>query len=660
MSKQKPIEKNVPPTPLVCWDDIVPPHYVIETVAHGPTYTPGSDKPLLETVMPDIERMVCGMDEVSKEHYRWKAAMRISGNRRCRKGNIWMHIRKTKKWLAEERIILLRADKNRALVLLKEETYKTMLRQYIVDTNSERVADNYVDRLHARVVRFTCTPLAKAQGLGRAVVASSDTPRLFAFAKTHKPTPALRSILDKARAPTRLLETELHRILARHLQDYPLTVKNSRELVDALKRTQVTENAHVTVLDFQALYPSIKIEPCFCALRDVLLAKYSLPAHRKHVLELAHLVCYNSLFGFDNATYLQKRGVPMGSPISGDLCELILRQLERDVIPRFTHDIILYRRYVDDVMIIWKNGPNVHDFLRSVNDNPYGLTLKLDQISSTDVHFLDVTIQLRGNNIETRVYYKPDYIPMYIPAGSEDPYPYKIAAFRALVRRAYTHNSKREDTLTELAHIEDIAASHGYRRGLVRKLARNLRNTNAAHHAARARDRSKSGPNRRTVVQYNRGVHDIYKEIARKKGTDLTFSRTQSIYSLLGNAKDKPDFLRAPGVYSIPVRNHGSQTDLIYIGSTKRSVKKRIAEHRYDVNKKRHTTALSTYATDPDIKADFDKTSLIKTSFDTDRIRALETLEIYKASKSGKCINFKDGNVLSYAWRYVSEVHPQW
>ncbi|XP_067119305.1 uncharacterized protein [Centruroides vittatus] len=660
MSKQKPIKKNVPPTPLVCWDDIVPPHYVIETVAHGPMYTPGSDKPLLETVMPDIERMVCGMDEVSKEHYRWKAAMRISGNRRCRKGNIWMHIRKTKKWLAEERIILLRADKNRALVLLKEETYKTMLRQYIVDTNSEQVADNYVDRLHARVVRFTCTPLAKAQGLGRAVVASPDTPRLFAFAKTHKPTPALRPILDKARAPTRLLETELHRILARHLQDYPLTVKNSRELVDALKRTQVTESAHVTVLDFQALYPSIKIEPCFCALRDVLLAKYSLPAHRKHVLELAHLVCYNSLFGFDNATYLQKRGVPMGSPISGDLCELILRQLERDVIPRFTHDIILYRRYVDDVMIIWKNGPNVHDFLRSVNDNPYGLTLKLDQISSTDVHFLDVTIQLRGNNIETRVYYKPDYIPMYIPAGSEDPYPYKIAAFRALVRRAYTHNSKREDTLTELAHIEDIAASHGYRRGLVRKLARNLRNTNAAHHAARARDRSKSGPNQRTVVQYNRGMHDIYKEIARKKGTDLTFSRTQSIYSLLRNAKDKPDFLRAPGVYSIPVRDHRSQTDLIYIGSTKRSVKKRIAEHRYDVNKKRHTTALSTYATDPDIKADFDKTSLIKTSFDTDRIRALETLEIYKASKSGKCINFKDGNVLSYAWRYVSEVHPQW
>ncbi|XP_067123354.1 uncharacterized protein [Centruroides vittatus] len=283
MSKQKPNRRKAPPTPLVCWDGIVPPACLIEAMAHGPMYTPGSSRPMLETVMPDIERMVRGLDEVYKEHYRWRAAMKINHSRRNEKVNLWWQIRRTKKWLAEERIILLRADKNRALVLLKEETYKTMMMQYIADTECEQVTDNYVNKLQARVVRFTSTPLAKAQGLDRAVVASPDTPRLFAFAKTHKPTPALRPILDKARAPTRILENKLHRILAGHLEQYALTVKNSRELVDALKHTQLTESAHLTVLDFQALYPSIKLQPCFCALRDVLLAKYSLPAHRKHI-----------------------------------------------------------------------------------------------------------------------------------------------------------------------------------------------------------------------------------------------------------------------------------------------------------------------------------------------------------------------------------------
>ncbi|XP_067143094.1 uncharacterized protein [Centruroides vittatus] len=457
-----------------------------------------------------------------------------------------------------------------------------------------------------------------------------------------------------------VLENKLHRILAGHLEQYALTVKNSRELVDALKHTQLTESAHLTVLDFQALYPSIKLQPCFCALRDVLLAKYSLPAHRKHVLELTHLMCYNSLFRFGNTTYLQKRGVPMGSPISGDLCELVIRQLERDVVPMFTPDIILYRRYVDDVIIIWKGEPKVDDFLHIVNNNPFGLTLKLDQISDTRVHFLDVSIQLDINNIETRVYYKPGYLPMYIPAGSEDPYPYKIAAFRALVNRAFTHNTKREDTIAELKHIEDIATSHGYKSSLIRNLSRKCCNINTAHHTSAGRSDPNSSPDQHTVVLYNKDLHPLYREIALRKGTKLAYTRTPSIYSLLRNAKDKPSILRAPGVYSIPLRDHRFQRDLVYIGSTKRSLQKRVSEHKNDVAKKRHTTALLTYATDPDVKADFDNATLIKKSFKMDHIRALETLEIYRATKSGKCINYKDSNVLSYAWRYISEVNPRW
>ncbi|XP_067130121.1 uncharacterized protein [Centruroides vittatus] len=350
----------------------------------------------------------------------------------------------------------------------------------------------------------------------------------------------------------------------------------------------------------------------------------------------------------------------MGSPISGDLCELVIRQLERDVVPVFTPDIILYRRYVDDVIIIWKGEPKVDDFLHIVNNNLFGLTLKLDQISDTRVHFLDVSIQLDINNIETRVYYKPGYLPMYIPARSEDPYPYKIAAFRALVNRAFTHNTKREDTIAELKHIEDIATSHGYKSSLIRNLARKCCNINTAHHTSAGRSDPNSSPDQHTVVLYNKDLHSLYREIALRKGPKLAYTRTPSIYSLLRNAKDKPSILRAPGVYSIPLRDHRFQRDLVYIGSTKRSLQKRVSEHKNDVAKKRHTTALSTYATDPDVKADFDNATLIKKSFKTDHIRALETLEIYRATKSGKCINYKDSNVLSYAWRYISEVNPRW
>ncbi|XP_067132617.1 uncharacterized protein [Centruroides vittatus] len=237
-------------------------------------------------------------------------------------------------------------------------------------------------------------PLARKQGLNKTVVAYLDTPRLFAFAKTHKPTPSLRPILDKARSSTKILENKVHQIVAEHLKDYPLSVRDSKELIDTVVKTQITENTHVTVFDFEALYPSIKLQPCFCTLRDILLDKYNLSVQCKQVLELMHLMCYNSIFKFNNTTYLQKRGAPMGNPFSGDLCELVLWQLEREVINSFTYEIILYWRYTDDVIVFWKSEPRINNFLDSVNNNSYGLTLKIDQMSTASVNFLGITIRL--------------------------------------------------------------------------------------------------------------------------------------------------------------------------------------------------------------------------------------------------------------------------
>ncbi|XP_067121815.1 uncharacterized protein [Centruroides vittatus] len=438
-----------------------------------------------------------------------------------------------------------------------------------------------------------------------------------------------------------------------HLMDYNLIVKNPTELIDILKQTQLTDGALITVLDFVSLYPSIRLEPCFCALRDLLLAKCRTPTHRKQALELAHLMCYNSIFQFNNRAYIQKRGVPMGSPLSGDLCELVLRKLEENIIPQYSSNMVLYKRYVDDVFIIWKTNTNIFDFVGRMNNNPYGLTLKIDQMSNTKIHFLDIDIKLNGTEIETGIYYKPGYIPWFIPARSADPYTYKIAAFRALVRRAYTHPSKLRDTKMELRRIERIAMAHGYEKELVRKLARSYsrtRDTQDTHG-----DRRQEPNSRYAVVEYSRRLKTLYRKIATKTSTRVAYKRSQDIYKLLRNVKDKLNPLRAPGVYSILLRDDRFGRELLYIGSTKRSIQQRVKEHKYDLSHERCTTALSTYASDPEIHADLNNTRLINAAFQTDDIRALEALEIYRAGRTGKCINTKDGNTLSYAWRYICD-----
>ncbi|XP_023217403.1 uncharacterized protein LOC111619816 [Centruroides sculpturatus] len=326
------------------------------------------------------------------------------------------------------------------------------MQRYIDDTDCEPIDDSYIDKLQSRVSRFTRTSLAIKWGLSKVVVASPDVPRLFTFTKTHKQTLSLRPVLDKARSPTRLLEKAVHNIAAERLKGYKFATTNSADFVELLRR--------------------IKLQPCFCALRNLLLRENDALPHREQILELAHLMCYTSVFQFNEATYLQRRGVPMGSPLSGDLCELVVRQLEEKVLPKFLPNISLYQRYVDEIFILWKTTPNLDDFLSCMNDNAYGLTLGLDQVSNSSAHFLDVNIRLRGSKIETSVYHKPDQLPLFIPANSSDSFVYKMAAFRALTRRAFTHHTHVRNAWSEIRRIKKIAVEHGYSKALVRGLAR--------------------------------------------------------------------------------------------------------------------------------------------------------------------------------------------
>ncbi|XP_023234729.1 sushi, von Willebrand factor type A, EGF and pentraxin domain-containing protein 1-like [Centruroides sculpturatus] len=122
--------------------------------------------------------------------------------------------------------------------------------------------------------------------------------------------PCLRPISDKAMSPTKLLEKVVHNIASDHMRDYDLNVKRPKELIGLLRQTQVMDLAHITVCDFISLYPSIKLQLCFCALRDLLLTKFRTPTHHKQILEPAHLMCYNFIFQFNNRTNLQKCGDP--------------------------------------------------------------------------------------------------------------------------------------------------------------------------------------------------------------------------------------------------------------------------------------------------------------------------------------------------------------
>ncbi|XP_023239320.1 uncharacterized protein LOC111637945 [Centruroides sculpturatus] len=331
----------------------------------------------------------------------------------------------------------------------------------------------------------------------------------------------------------------------------------------------------------------------------------------------------------------------MGSPISGTLCELVVRRLEQQILPDFNDDIILYARYVDDVFIVWKKKPDLAAFTETFNSNAYGLSLRAEQQSSTNVHFLDIDISLQQGRITTKVYHKSSYAPLFIHAQSHDPVGYKISAFKTLVRRAFTHCSSEEDRKMELESISNVTRLHGYPTRLTKTLI-------ARHQQPRSTTLRNNQPF--VPITYNKILHSTYKQIARYAGKNIAYRRSQTIFSCLRNDKDRLDRNCVLGIYSIPIYDHRVNRPGEYIGATTCCLKTRVKEHKYSIQKRLSNTALATFALDDDVMVEFDNARLIQRCEHQASLKYLEQLEIFKAFRKGTAINFKETDSLATAW----------
>ncbi|XP_023217499.1 uncharacterized protein LOC111619905 [Centruroides sculpturatus] len=286
-----------------------------------------------------------------------------------------------------------------------------------------------------------------------------------------------------------------------------------------------------------------------------------------------------------------------------------------------------------------------------MNDNPYGLTLEMEQHSNTRVHFLDLDIRFDDSIIRTSVFRKPTNVPAYIPVSSCDPFQYKMAAFRALVKRAYTHSSTQQALTEELNYLESIARSHGYR-NIIQKITERHKQTQASSNIViNTQNTSNNIENRRIPIKFNPLLKSLYNTIAKQRNVNIAYRRCSTLFDILRNEKDGSRMEKISGVYKIPIRDNRFNRDLVYVGSTKRSLEVRLKEHISDIQHNRHTTSLSTYATDPEIVADFNAARIIASTPHIHQLKWLEEMEIFRAYDKSECINSREEISLSRAWQ---------
>nr|VZI15306.1 unnamed protein product [Spirometra erinaceieuropaei] len=118
-----------------------------------------------------------------------------------------------------------------------------------------------------------------------------------------------------------------------------------------IRQVEVEANAVMVSFGVISLFTSIPPALAIDTIDDFLLENYDetdLQLKRAHIIELLEL-CLKAFFIFNDQIYVQKKGIPMGSPLSKLIAQAELQRLEKLVFSSYTPKF--WARYVDDTFV---------------------------------------------------------------------------------------------------------------------------------------------------------------------------------------------------------------------------------------------------------------------------------------------------------------------
>ncbi|XP_049868146.1 uncharacterized protein LOC126368293 [Pectinophora gossypiella] len=269
---------------------------------------------------------------------------------------------------ADEDILVLKADKGNATVILDVNEYDEKIRALLADdTTYKQVNYNPTARVANRTKRLLqeCKPILPDdvyQCLSRPK--TTQPPRLYGLPKVHKTGVPLRPIVSQINTPTYDLAKHVARVLQNLVGHTSSFVRDSRQFVDFLSRMNVEKEEVMVSFDVESLFTNVPVQECLEVVKKKL--------HDNNIpMEYAKLVEHcllSSYFVYRGEFFLQIDGVAMGSPVAPVIANLWMEHFEERAISTFPVPLKCWIRYVDDIFCIYKGGkPQTDQCLQHLN-----------------------------------------------------------------------------------------------------------------------------------------------------------------------------------------------------------------------------------------------------------------------------------------------------
>lgn len=365
-------------------------------------------------------------------------------------------------------IYICPADKNMGIaIFFRQQATKKILDEHL---RNDQVYENITHEIQAKKAeleyrwdqflatysRFLPDNIVKFFKRSAATYGFDKIAPFRATCKVHKNPYKFRPVVAKCgtviEAISKWLDVELGKISEAYLT---WCIKDSDTFRGEVIDLELSPNSSIDTLDAVSMYSNIETDHGLQIMErwiDLYIADFKLPllARKEALLSGLRLVMRWNIMKFGDSYFQQRVGTAMGTSCAVQFANLYFAWHEREVIfPTFMtilNRIKFYRRFIDDVFLIWE-GPCDADWNHLDHAfNAYGiLKWEVHEKTSRSVDFLDLTLNIKGNRIVTKTYQKPQNPYLYLPPHSAHAPGIMKGVIYGQIRTYYRQNSKFSD-----------------------------------------------------------------------------------------------------------------------------------------------------------------------------------------------------------------------
>ena len=386
-----------------------------------------------------------------------------------------------KKLGKNENIHFTRPDKGRGIVILDKEDYinkmELLLSNHLIFEN--RPHDDPIhtilkveDRVN-RLLKKMKENATITENEYKQLYATGSLPNiLYGLPKTHKQNCPMRPIVSSYKSPqyklSKFVISEIN-----HLTENEYSLKNSQHLLESLKNVNITNTSCLVSFDIESLYTNIPVKETIDIITDSLYSNDSFRnLNRNEFRKLLTTIAEDNFIIFNNKFFKQIEGLAMGSPISATFANIFMSYHEQNWLRECLIEFkpILYKRYVDDIFVLFKNESDVPLFFDYINNKHRNIKFTIEKENQGKLPFLDILIEKTDNRLETSVYRKPTFSGLGINFLSACSFKYKINSILTLIHRAYNLSSSYLKFHEEVKFLRQFFFNNGFNINLFYKI----------------------------------------------------------------------------------------------------------------------------------------------------------------------------------------------